>query len=158
MKTNLLLPYRFKSIGWVLLIPGLIMGIFYLIKQDDVSPIFQLPVISIFNKELFADNIELIKVTQNNVFDEIASILIIGGGILVAFSKEKIEDEYIAKIRLESLVWATYINYAILLITLIFMYELTFFWVLVVNMFTLLLFFIVKFRIALSQLKKVNAQ
>jgi hypothetical protein len=158
MKTNLLLPYRFKSIGWFLLIPGLIMGFFYLIKQDDVASFFQLPVISVFNKELFADTIELIKITQNNVYDEIASILIIIGGILVAFSKEKLEDEYIAKIRLESLVWATYINYAILLVTLIFMYELTFFWVLVVNMFTILLFFIVKFRVALSQLKKTNTQ
>ena len=51
----------------------------------------------------------------NNIADEIASILLIIGGILVAFSKTKDEDEYISKIRMESLIWATYVNYFILI-------------------------------------------
>ena len=91
--------------------------------------------------------------TENNILNEIMGALIIVSGLLVAFSKEKVEDEYIAKTRLESLVWATYLNYGILLIALLFVYDLSFFWVMIFNMFTLLLFFIVRFNYQVYKLK-----
>ncbi|MGB3922738.1 MAG: hypothetical protein WBL00_02275, partial [Bacteroidales bacterium] len=90
---------------------------------------------------------------ENNVLDEISSILLIIGALLIAFSKEKTEDEFISKIRLESLVWATYINYAILIFAIIFIYDMTFLWVLVFNMFTLLVFFLIRFNWALYKSK-----
>lgn len=40
--------------------------------------------------------------------------------ILVAFSKEKLEDEYISKIRLEFLVWSVYLNYAIFIFIIVY--------------------------------------
>jgi hypothetical protein len=83
---------------------------------------------------------------KNNVFDELIGLLLIAGGLFIAFSKEETEDEFIAKIRLESLVWATYFNYAILMLSVIFVYGMSFFGVLVFNMFTLLLFFIIRFN------------
>jgi hypothetical protein len=95
-------------------------------------------------------------ITKNNVLNEILGILIIIGALLVAFSKEKTEDEYIAKTRLESLVWATYFNYGILLIAILFVYDLAFFWVMVFNMFTLLLFFIVRFNYMIFKLNKTE--
>jgi hypothetical protein len=55
------------------------------------------------------------KFIENSILDEILTIGIIVGGILVGFSKLKEEDEMISKIRYESLVWATYLNYAIIL-------------------------------------------
>ena len=72
-------------------------------------------------------------------------------------SKEKIEDEYIAKTRLESLVWATYLNYCILLLALLFVYDMAFFWVMIFNMFTLLLFFIVRFNYLIFKLNKTES-
>lgn len=153
MQTNLLFPYRFKKAGWMLLIPGLLMGLLFFIF-DDAPGEFELPVLSLFDSGLFSSSVDFFKLTKNNIFDEIACILILTGGILVAFSKEKTEDEYIARLRLESLVWACYVNYAILFLTLLFVFDLTFFWVLVLNMFTILLLFILKFRIALSKFKK----
>ena len=42
------------------------------------------------------------------------------GLIIVAFSKEKIEDEQISQLRLDSLQWAVYLNYIILVISLSF--------------------------------------
>ena len=68
--------------------------------------------------------------------------------------KEKTEDEFIAMIRLESLVWATYINYGVLILALIFVYDIPFFWVLVFNMFTTLIFFIIRYNWALNNSKK----
>ena len=61
------------------------------------------------------------------------------------------EDEFIMKLRLESLVWAVYVNYAILILTILFVYELHFFSILVFNMFTLLIFFAIRFNLLLKR-------
>ena len=68
------------------------------------------------------------------------------GGLLVGFTKEKVEDEFIYKLRNDSLVWAIIFNYMILVFTILFVYEFTFFHVLVFNMFTPLLFFVFRFN------------
>ena len=57
----------------------------------------------------------------------------------------------VSKIRLESLVWATYVNYACLLFCILFIYGLPFFNIMVYNMFTLLLIFIIRFHWMLFQ-------
>jgi len=152
MKTNYLFPNRFKKIGWLLFIPGIILGIVYLIYQSDIS-LFNIKVFAIAEEAIFSDN-TFFSVSENNILDEITSILLIIGALLIAFSKEKSEDEFISIIRLKSLVWATYVNYAILIFAIIFIYDMTFFWVLVFNMFTLLVFFLVRFNWALYKSKK----
>jgi hypothetical protein len=86
--------------------------------------------------------------------DEISGLLLIIGGLLIVSSKAKSEDEFISKIRLESLLWATYVNYFILILTIIFIYDLIFFWILVFNMFTVLIFFIFRFNWVLYKSKK----
>lgn len=151
MKTNYLFPNRFKKIGWLLFIPGIILGIVYLVYQSDIS-LFNIKVFAIAEEAIFSDA-NFFSISENNVLDEISSILLIIGALLIAFSKEKSEDEFISKIRLESLVWATYINYAILILAIIFVYDMTFLWVLVFNMFTLLVFFLIRFNWALYKSK-----
>ena len=151
MKTNYLFPNRFKKIGWLLFIPGIILGIGYLIFQSEIS-LFNTKVFAIAEEVIFSDT-TFFSILENNVLDEITSILLIIGALLIAFSKEKSEDEFISKIRLESLVWATYINYAILILAILFVYNMTFLWVLVFNMFTLLVFFLIRFNWALYKSK-----
>ena len=114
MTINYLFPNRFKKIGWLLIIPGVLFGALYLIYQADIS-FFDAKVFAITKSALFGDT-SFFTISENNILDEIASILIIVGALLIAFSKEKIEDELISKIRLESLVCATYINYLILIL------------------------------------------
>lgn len=151
MKTNYLFPNRFKKIGWLLFIPGIILGIIFLMSQADID-FLNVKVFSIAEQPIFGKTV-FFSITENNILDEIIGLLLIIGAILIAFSKEKSEDEFISKIRLESLVWATYINYAILIITIIFIYDMIFFWVLVFNMFTVLIFFIIRFNWALYKSK-----
>jgi len=130
MKTNYLLPNKYKKLGWCLFLTGIILGIFLQIfnaKED----LFGLDIINNFGYEFL---------------DEVISILIIIGGLLIGFTKEKIEDEFIHKLRHESLVWAIILNYIILLLTVIFIYDGNFFTVLVYNMFTPLIFFIIRFN------------
>jgi hypothetical protein len=151
MKTNYLFPNRFKKIGWLLFIPGIILGIVFLIYESDIS-LFNISVFAIAEEEILSDA-TYFSILRNNVLDEITSLLLIIGALLFAFSKEKSEDEFISKIRLESLVWATYMNYVILILAIIFVFNMTFFWVLVFNMFTLLVFFLVRFNWALYKFK-----
>ena len=93
---------------------------------------------------------------NNNVLNEIVGVLMLVSSILVAFSKERVEDEYIAKLRLESLVWAVYVNYAILLVSFLFIFDMSFLWVMIFNMFTILWFFIIRFSWLKSKLKQFS--
>ena len=153
MKLNFLFPNKFKKIGWLILIPSAIMGLITLIY--DYEPSFlDLNVPAILVDELFSDEKKAFRMVNNNILNEILGILVIISSLLVAFSEEKSEDEYISKIRLESLVWAVYFNYAVLLVSFLSIYDFSFLWIMIFNMFTVLLFFIVRFNWQISKLKK----
>jgi len=153
MKLNFLFPNKFKRIGWFTLIPSAIIGLSTLIYEYEPSFLdFNVP--AIFVDELFSVNKKTFRMVTNNILNEILGVLIIISTFFVAFSKEKSEDEYISKIRFDSLAWAVYFNYAILILTILFIYDFAFFWVMVFNMFTVLLFFIVRFNWQISKLKK----
>lgn len=155
MKTNYLFPNRVKIIGWILFIPGFLLGLDFII--------FSNPEPSFFDIEVFAfiyngyGNDQYFKFVENNFYDEFIGILLIFGAIFIALSKEKEEDEFIAQIRLESLVWATYVNYFLLLLSIIFLYGESFYMVLIINMFTLLIFFTIRFNWALYRFKSLAA-
>ena len=104
-------------------------------------------VLSIYNgNSIFGSGGGFFKIIENSILDELISLAIIIGGLIVGFSKEKIEDEFIYKLRKDSLVWALLFNYMVLVFAILFIYDFTFFDVLVFNMFTPLIFFIVRFN------------
>ena len=148
MKTKYLLPARFKKIGWIILIPSIIIGIPTAIF--DWNPSF----LDVHILTLFADNWgsknTFFEVIENNLLNELMGIFTIIGGLLVAFSREPDEDELITKMRLESLVWAVYWNYGILMVAFLSLYDMSFYWVMVFNMFTPLILFIIKFNWTIS--------
>ena len=151
MKINYLFPNKFKKVGWMVLIPSAIIGLITLIIEYEPDYLnFNLP--AIFIEEIFG-NKQVFGIVKNNILNEILGVLIIISSLIVAFSKEKLEDEFISKIRLDSFVCAVYINYGILLISFVFIFDLTFLWVMIFNMFTILLFFIIRFHWQISKLK-----
>jgi hypothetical protein len=154
MKTNYLLPNRFKKIGWILFIPGIILGAIFL-ALDKIEPGFlNINVFAIVEGEFFDGGSQFFTTPKNNIMDEIIALLLIVGSIFIALSKEKNEDEFISRIRLESLVWATYVNYFILILTILFVFDLAFLWVMVFNMFTILFFFMIRFNWIIYKSKK----
>jgi hypothetical protein len=153
MTTKYLFPYKYKKIGWLILVPSAILGLVSLLVSYEPSFLnFNVP--AIFINELFGD-MKLVGMDNNNISNDIVGLLIIICSLLVAFSKEKSEDEYISKIRLESLVWAVYVNYGILLLSFLIIYDSSFLWVMMFNMFTILIFFIIRFNWQISRLKKL---
>ena len=152
MKEKYLFPNRFKMLGWFILIPASIIGLLDLIFELEPEFLtFNVP--AFFIDEIFGQD-KFVGIISNNLLNEIIGILIIIGALLVAFSREKIEDEFISRIRLDALVWAVYINYGILLITMVLIYDISFYYVMLFNMFTILIIFIIRFNWKLSRLKK----
>ncbi|MDR1543647.1 MAG: hypothetical protein LBS50_04405 [Prevotellaceae bacterium] len=76
-------------------------------------------------------------------------LLIVLGGLFVGFSREKNEDEFIASIRLRSLLLAVFINYLLIIIADLLVYGLNFMVVITYNLYTMLLIHLVIFHILL---------
>lgn len=95
---------------------------------------------------LIKDALTRLPVYQYAYTDEIVAIGIILGLLLIAFSREKVEDEMISQLRLEALQWSVYANYLILTVAILAVYDLAFIDVMVYNMFTVLLVFVGRFR------------
>ncbi|NLR79370.1 hypothetical protein [Chitinophaga eiseniae] len=130
MKSRYLLPHLYKKIG----------GILFLLTFGT----WLLGTIMDFNYSWVDYNIAT--GNQGNFADEIIVSGLIISLLMIAFSKEKNEDEYIAAVRRESLQWAIYINYGLLLIGTWTFYNWDYFSVMVYNMFTPLIFFILRFH------------
>ncbi len=86
---------------------------------------------------------------ENGLGDEVFTLLIIVSGIVNSFSKEKIEDELISRIRLESLSLSLFISFGLIIISTFLVYNLNYMYVLVFNLFLIILLFnlILKFRL-----------
>ena len=154
MKTNYLFPNQFKKIGWILFIPSIILGMLFVIFQFQPN-FLEIQILAIFESSVapWSSGTIFFDVTKTNLIDELIGLSLIISSIFIVFSKEKLEDELISKMRLESLVWATYVNYLILILAILFVYGMSFFWILVFNMFTVLFFFIIRFNWAIYKSK-----
>ncbi len=145
MKQLPLFPHSWQRIGYIVLPVFLAIGIAYLFFDYNIPWLqYKHDVKNIFD---FSDN---------NFTDELASLGMILSLLLIAFSKEKTEDEMIQFIRLESLHWAVYANYFVLALSIIFVYGGAFFHVMIWNMFTVLIIFIVRFKYLMFKYNKSN--
>ena len=95
---------------------------------------------------LFTDN------TDSYLFNNIAIIGTCIGAILATCSREEVTGQ----MRLNSLLTALYINYAILIVCSLLIYDLDFLSVMLYNMFTILLIFMVVFRWKIWRVKKAT--
>lgn len=147
-----LLPQKFKWVGWCLLVPGLVLGALVMLTNYELDWL-KLRVFTIINQDLLGFT-RYFTYSVNNVTNTLVAVIILTGGMLVAFSREKVEDEFIARLRLSSLMWAVVVNYILLLLALLFVYGFSFFHVMVYNMFTMLLIFIARFNYQLYRNNK----
>ena len=125
MKTPLF-PHSFQRIGWIIFAIGVALGAYSIFKGFDGSYV------------------------MNNV----TIISIIVGGLFATCSRENIEDEMTQQLRLSSLLTALYINYAALIVCALLVYDMDFLNVMIYNMFTILLIFMVVFRWKIWRMKK----
>ena len=143
MNTLQLFPHRFKMIGWFIFIPSLILGLISLsgVMNFEIS----LPVI--YNSGFLNNEDQGFLQTANiDLFPNLFGVLIIIGGILVGFPKEKIEDEYISSLRLKSVFWSLIATYSIVLILFISIFGTLFFTAMIFSMFLPLVLYVFRFN------------
>lgn len=160
METKFLFPHSFKKIGWIIFLPSLVLGL--IVIFDDFSlnaldgrmlTIYKSESVPLISPKTVGNWFQIIDV---NFTQTLVGLLNIIGLLFIAFAKEKVEDEYIRKVRLDALVLATYINYGLLIFCFVFFYNLDFLIVMIFNLFTTLIFFIIFYYYMIYQTDNVN--
>jgi hypothetical protein len=136
MKTRFLFPYWCRYLGYGLFLVH--VPIVLLKKQLGFEHHTDLGDQSLLNSQ--------------HIFFMATTLLMAMGLFLAAFSKEKIEDEQISQLRLDSLQWAIYLNYLLLLVGLIFSTDTEH--ILFLNLLIPMVFFIIRFRWVLFRLNR----
>lgn len=143
MKSKYLFPIVFRKIGWSLFIPFLLWGIGYLLSNGTFIEMGGSNALALFDG--FHDT-KFLCVTKNESWtDELIVVFLTVSMLFIGFSREKDEDECIATIRMNALVWAIMINSALLILGTLFIYGLPFLNFMTIYMFSLLLLFIIKY-------------
>lgn len=147
MKSSLLISHRWKTPGWILTLPAVAAGLYFWFREDfEYWPIV---VPKWADQLLWIDQFTFGSPQDAPVtiyiLDEVITLALLVGLLLLAFSREKLEDEYIQRIRLESLQWAILINAVLLILFTVFVHGSPFFSVMTFNMFTPLLIFVGRF-------------
>lgn len=152
MKTNrYLLPRSFKRIGWALSIPSAIVLLTHFfsggVQQDTfMGSLFNTPYLRVVDVMCW-----------DNILLAIFMFLLMVGLLFIAFSREKTEDEYITKLRGDSLIWAVVVNAILMAVLSVTVYDGWFVFVSFFNLYTTLVLFIVKFHIVLNSFNKEMA-
>lgn len=100
MKKNYFLPHYCSFIGWGLLLCGVV---FLVLCRAEVIPELNVTVLSAIPMSTFAEDFAHGSLlTVNDINDELGTVAIMVGLILIAFSSEKDDDELTDALRLRS--------------------------------------------------------
>jgi hypothetical protein len=138
MKSRFLFPHYFRWIGYCCFIAVILFVIF----------------LHILHPEVFMHGLHHNSIVGLKAVHDTAALLLLAGLIFIAFSKEKIEDEHISLIRLESLQWAVYLNYFMLAISVILTNTMELMHIIQTAVWAPLIFFIIRFRWKIWQLNR----
>jgi hypothetical protein len=125
MKNLWLLPAWCRKAGWALFIPCAILGL-YIIFIEGYVPL----------------EIKLCEVLKTNV----AIIGTLIGLYMIAFSKEKIEDEFINSLRMDAMIKAIILNCVIIVLASLIIYGGWYMYTLSITQYFVLLAYIIIFR------------
>ena len=144
----ILLSPKVKFLGLTLIVIGVIFSIFV---SDDASWLkYKIPAFVSEN----LDGTKFFSMIEANLGFTISGILLILGGLLMAFSREKIEDEFVNHLRLKAFQYAVIINYCALFLCYLLVWNISFITVMLINLFSTLFLFIIIFQILLFKNKK----
>lgn len=146
---NHLLSTRWLVPSGIVFYTSTIMGILLMTSAVTLDTL----VLEVSVPNLFKLNDPLIGHNQtwitNNWMDEILGFLISFSGLIHGFSAEFDEDEYANFLRFQALKWSLVINYSLLTLVSLFVYGLAFWQVILISMYSVLVTFIVWFRISI---------
>lgn len=133
-----MLPFRFKIIGIILVISGVVLAVIYFTNRIEI----EFPVLAIHSSYL---ETRYFSVFRTNIFEEITLILFLTGFIFIVFSKEKNEFNEYSKIRNQSWQTAVICNAALTGFFIFFIFGAGFAAFLLVNIFSIYLIYLIVF-------------
>lgn len=152
---KLLLSNKLRIYGWIFFLLGIILGVvrFYFgIKPEFLN----VKVFAVYSK-YFETN--YLKVIENHISEELTALLLLVGLFIISFTKEKIEDDSVTAVRYKSLIFTFYINTAFIALSFLFVYGFGFINILVINVFSPFIIYIILSRYFLSKtLKSENTK
>jgi hypothetical protein len=147
MKLTFLMPRNLRFLGIIFIVLGLILGIsrFYFGNKPDM---LEMKMFAFSSSYLDTKYMEIVR---NNLSEEITGFFLVAGLFLIAFSREKEENEQKNNLRLKAFYITAYLNFLFLLVSLFFTFGFAFIYMLIANMGISLLSYIVVFRTLLLQ-------
>jgi cytochrome b subunit of formate dehydrogenase len=150
--SKLLLPNVFRPIGILFLLLGLILLV--LRYQFKFEPDFlNLKVFAVYTYYIQSKSFTFI---TNQMTEEIGGILVVTGLFFMAFSKEKIEVEFMDSIRLKALIVSAYANLMYLLLALLLFFGFGFVGALTVFIGEWLVSYLISYRYFVHRYHKEN--
>ena len=153
MKRSYLLPSGFRKAGWCMFIPGVILGLLYLTGEYPAwLELGGTKALALFDG--FSDT-NTFSVTFNDSWTEEFIIILLAIALqFIGFSREKDEDECIANIRMNALVWAITVNTLLLIASTLLIFGLPYLTFMSIYMFSLMVLFIAKYQWLIYRFRK----
>jgi hypothetical protein len=146
------MPRSFRFVGIFFFITGVLLGVsrfYYGFKPG----LFNLKVLAFYSSYLQNKYMEIVR---NNMSEEFTGFFLIAGLFLIAFSREKDENEKMNMLRLKAFYIAAYVNFMFLLFSLFFTYGFAFIYMLMINMGISLLAYIIALRILIRKTRSMS--
>ena len=154
MKKNYLLPHNFKMIGLIMLVPFLAACIWLLLGPCE-GDWFIVDVPALFTLDI-ASTSEWFGMTSTDPVNEICMLGLLVSLVFIALSKEKDEDEMTAVVRMQSFVWSFWCTAVLMLIAILFVYDLAFMYFAFASVFVCFIMYICKFNYEMIKIRRVQ--
>lgn len=132
------LNFSWKLVGLSMLLIAACLSIFFFFFDLKIDlPVFAL-------SSYFMEHRMFVSFTTN-VTDELILLLLLGGLALISFSKERQEDSATMQVKYQAMMKAVIINTFILLFSMLFIYGGGFVGILILNLFSILIIYLICF-------------
>ena len=154
MKQNYLLPHGFKRVGLIMLVPFLTACIWLLCGPCE-GDWFLVDVPALFTLDI-ASTSEWFGMTATDPVNEICMIGLLVSLVFIALSKEKDEDEMTAVVRMQSFVWSFWCTAILMLVAILFVYDLAFMYFAFASVFVCFNMYICKFNYEMIKIRRTE--
>jgi hypothetical protein len=146
----ILLPYRMKMPGVVLVVCGLVLSYANMVKHFEFKSL-TIPVLAVFS--WFSDA-KLFVIMRSNLTNEIAITAVLAGLVLLVFSKEKDEAEGIMALRYRAMFTASIIHMVYLFLITFFTYGLAYIIMITAGTVSIFLIYLAIFNMMLKSFRR----
>ena len=154
MKKNYLLPHNFKMIGLIMLVPFLVACIWLLCGPCE-GDWFIVDVPALFTLDI-ASTSEWFGMTATDPVNEISMLGLLVSLVFIALSKEKDEDEMTTVVRMQSFVWTFWCTAILMLVAILFVYDLAFMYFAFASVFVCFITYICKFNYEMIKIRRTE--